>query len=517
MGPLVATEMDLCIQCTRCVRFSEEVAGCRDLGTLNKGSKMYIGTYLKDSGLKSELSGNVIDLCPVGALTSKPFAFKGRSWEFDQHSSIASHDCLGANIHVHTINNGPGFGQEVMRVLPKSSPMVNENWLDDRSRFSYTGLHSEDKITKPMIKINGKWRESRWSSVFSFIKDKLQYVSENFSTDKIVALAHPSSTSEEFFLMQRFFRSLGVGQIDHRIHSTDDSDQEYGSTLGTVSNLSSIKEILDHDLIVLVGADVQQDQPLLGASLVSASNNGSTIISLECKKLPWRSPVESVTMKPSLWTHFLASVTSLISTDTVLPKEVIDAVNGEDVLAQTWAKYWNEAKKPLIIWGNQLETLNDSANIRNLLKSWLHTKESGFLPLSYGANQAGAWLTGAVPHRLPEGKPNNDYYGEHCAKWWSEDNIVYWLHGIEPENDIINNQHADESLSRAEMIVCVNSYASKVLEYADVILPLADFSENEGSYINVNGLMQSFKPVRQSKSMARPGWKIYQALSSTLI
>lgn len=245
LGPLIATEMTRCIQCTRCVRFGQEVAGIRELGATGRGENMQIGTYIKHS-LTSEMSGNIIDLCPVGALTSKPYRFTARPWELKQIPAIAPHDCMGSHIYIHLRQ------QELMRVVPRENEAINETWLSDRDRFSYLGLQSEDRLLKPLIKVNGAWQEAEWEQAFAMVVKGISNVIAQYGARQIGALASPSSTTEEFYLLQKLIRGLGSQTIDHRLHQTDFTDQKQAPLYPSLG--IPIAELEEQDLIMVIGA-----------------------------------------------------------------------------------------------------------------------------------------------------------------------------------------------------------------------------------------------------------------------
>jgi NADH-quinone oxidoreductase subunit G len=266
LGPLVATDMTRCIQCTRCVRFGQEIAEIREMGTIGRNDRMEIGTFLKNHGLKSELSGNVIDLCPVGALTSKPFRFKARAWELTQGSSIAPHDCVGSNIYLQTLRG------KVMRVVPRENESVNEAWLSDRDRFSYEGLYSSDRLLKPMIKENNLWREVDWSVALDFAAKKLK----NINSHEVGALASPNSTLEELYILQKLMRGIGSSNIDHRIHQTDLSDQFFMPIFPSLG--VSIQELENQKAILVIGSNLKHEAPLLAHRIRKAKLNNAKVL-----------------------------------------------------------------------------------------------------------------------------------------------------------------------------------------------------------------------------------------------
>ena len=253
--PLISTEMTRCIHCTRCVRFGEEVAGLRELGATGRGENMQIGTYIQHS-ITSEVSGNIIDLCPVGALTSKPFRFTARAWEMTQHESIAPHDCLGSNVYLHSRLD------ELMRVVPKENEAINETWLSDRDRFSYLGLNHEARAGQPKIKKNGQWQTVDWQTALKFAAEGMSRIIKQHGPEQFAAFASPSSTLEEHYLLQKLMRELGVNNLDHRIHQIDFRDQDYQATMPS----SSLKysELEHQHAILIIGCNIDREVPLSG-------------------------------------------------------------------------------------------------------------------------------------------------------------------------------------------------------------------------------------------------------------
>ena len=279
LGPLIATDMTRCIHCTRCVRFGDEIAGVKELGATGRGEHMQIGTYIQHA-VESEVSGNVIDLCPVGALTSKPFRFKARAWEMQQRDSIAAHDCLGSNIHLHV------KGSDILRVAPKDNEQVNETWISDRDRFSYEGYFSDERAKHPMIKENGAWKQVDWQTAlekaFTGINKAL-----NDSVEKVGFLGSPNSTSEELYLMQKLARSQGVNNIDHRLRQQDFSIQDQYPTYRSLG--MKLSELGELNAALFVGSNVRKEQPIAGLKIRKAALNGAKISFVNSKSHEYRS------------------------------------------------------------------------------------------------------------------------------------------------------------------------------------------------------------------------------------
>ncbi|TAK77764.1 MAG: NADH dehydrogenase (quinone) subunit G, partial [Gammaproteobacteria bacterium] len=271
LGPLVATDMTRCIYCTRCIRFGTEIAGIRELGDVNRGEHSRVTTFVEQA-LTSEVSGNIIDLCPVGALTSKPYRFKARPWELEQAPSISPHDCLGSNLHVHTRSG------KVMRVVSRENKQINETWLSDRDRFSYTGLYHADRLEEPLVKMEGEWKVVEWQKALELAAEKLHAVIAEYGADKIGALASPNATLEELYLLQKIIRGLGSPHIDHRLREIDTRDQ---AAMPAFPGLNmSLAELEQCDAVLLIGSNLRKEQPLAAVRLRKASLNGAAIMAV---------------------------------------------------------------------------------------------------------------------------------------------------------------------------------------------------------------------------------------------
>ena len=305
LGPLIATDMTRCIHCTRCVRFEEEIAGQRELGAMFRGEHMEITTYVKHT-VKSELSGNAIDVCPVGALTSKPFRFKARAWELTQTGSIAPHDCLGSNINLGTLR------QELLRVTPRENEAINEIWLADRDRFSYVGVHSSERVLLPMIKKNGEWQKVSWQQAFEVALESLQKVLNKSGAESFGALVSPSATCEEHYLLQAFMRGIGSNNIDHRLRQQDFSDQQAAPLMPTLG--VNINDIPLQNAILLIGSNIQKDQPIAGLKVRQATLKGTKVFAVNQLDYHFNFKVaEKLIVKPKQMVVALASIAKALS------------------------------------------------------------------------------------------------------------------------------------------------------------------------------------------------------------
>ncbi|OGT30128.1 MAG: NADH-quinone oxidoreductase subunit G [Gammaproteobacteria bacterium RIFCSPHIGHO2_12_FULL_35_23] len=508
LGPLIATDMTRCIHCTRCVRFEEEIAGQRELGAMFRGEHMEITTYVKHT-VKSELSGNAIDVCPVGALTSKPFRFKARAWELTQTGSIAPHDCLGSNINLGTLR------QELLRVTPRENEAINEIWLADRDRFSYVGVHSSERVLLPMIKKNGEWQKVSWQQAFEVALESLQKVLNKSGAESFGALVSPSATCEEHYLLQAFMRGIGSNNIDHRLRQQDFSDQQAAPLMPTLG--VNINDIPLQNAILLIGSNIQKDQPIAGLKVRQATLKGTKVFAVNQLDYHFNFKVaEKLIVKPKQMVVALASIAKALSILTnqdhaakTLFADVVVSAEAKAIAEQLCA-----AEKATILFGLQACNHSQAGLLRQLaaLIAELSGKTLGFL--SEGSNAQGAWLAGCVPHRRAGGqlliKP-----GLNAAEMFQQQLAAYLLLGIEPELDCADSTQALTALKQAECVIALTAFVTdRMKEYATVILPIATFGETSGTFINITGEWQSFSGVVSPQGEARPAWKVLRVLGN---
>lgn len=510
LGPLIATDMTRCIHCTRCVRFGQEIAGIKELGATGRGEHMEINTYL-ESSMGSEMSGNVIDLCPVGALTSKPYRYSARPWELQTLPSVAPHDCVGSNVFVQTKAN------RVKRVLPRENETINEVWLSDRDRFSYEGTDTGDRLKAPRIKRNGKWEEVAWDEALDFVVRGLKSVVMQRGAGQLGALAHPSSTLEEIYLLQKLMRGMGSANIDHRLHQQDFSDQDIAPAfpwLGqSVADLENLKSVL------LIGSNLRKDQPILNHRVRKAVLSGATAMAI--------SPVDyglNYPVKHTLSTGVAGMGEALGAVVKALMEHKGERDSGElsKLLASlNVANIHREMARVLqqgtaaILFGTGAMNHPQAATLRALaLKlASLSGARLGYLPL--GGNGAGAWLAGGIPHRSPGGKGTS--YGLHARAMIEGGLKGYLLLGIEPEYDCLDGAQAIAALRQADFVLSLNSYFTDAMgEYAHAVLPIGPFTETSGTLVNVEGRWQSFAAACAPFGSARPGWKVLRILGTLL-
>lgn len=515
LGPLIASDMTRCIQCTRCVRFGEEIAGLRELGALGRGEHTEIGTYVQRA-IKSEISGNIIDLCPVGALTSKPYRFTARSWELTQHPSIAAHDCIGSNIFIHTRSHERSHYRNVMRVVPRDNEAINENWLSDRDRFSYEALNSKERLLKPRIKQNGYWQETDWETVLELIANNLQQIQKQHGNEQIAALSTPNATVEENYLLQKFIRALGSPHIDHRIREQDFADQEL---LAAYPHLGiTLEKIEDLNTVFLIGSDVRREQPLGCHRIRKASLNGAQILCLN--------PVDydfnfDTTAKMIVDNHhlpqMLANIVQAVAqqSNKTLPAHVTALVSTKlNAAEQAFAEKILSGERCGIFLGAAALHHPQAATIRMLTDILADLIDAQVGYFTDGANSAGAWLAGAVPHRRPGGQAATTV-GLNAKTMFDEALRAYILFGVEPEFDCAFPAKTLAALRQAELVICFTPFRNKMMEeYAHILLPIAPFSETPGSFINVEGRWQDFAAVSLPLEQVKPAWKVLRVLGN---
>ncbi|MGD9355154.1 MAG: NADH-quinone oxidoreductase subunit NuoG [Chromatiales bacterium] len=465
IGPLVATDMTRCIHCTRCVRFGQEIAGLRELGATGRGEHTTIGTYVAHA-MTSELSGNVIDLCPVGALTSKPFRFKARSWEMSQHATIAPHDCVGSSIYVHKRRS------EILRVVPKENETVNETWISDRDRYSYTGLEHPDRLTVPMVRDNGKWSEATWEEALKRAADAIAITrggEGNFGT-----LVSPSATLEEMALAAKITRAMGSKAIDHRLMQADFRHRQSTPWLGM-----TLADLEKADAILLVGSNARKEQPLVNHRIRKAALRGAAVMAVNPVDFDFNYPLAH----------------SVIAA----PSALAGAIDNADIKSVL-----SEAGNAVVLVGETATSCPDYSLVCKAAADLALATGSVLGFLTAGANTAGAWMAGAVDADASAS------IIETARRGWL-------LVGIEPEFDCIQGRQASEAIARSSNVVALTAWRTQALEeIATVMLPIGHFTETSGTYVNCQGDRQSFAGIVEPRGDARPAWKVLRVLGNLL-
>jgi NADH-quinone oxidoreductase subunit G len=496
VGPLISMqEMSRCIHCTRCVRFGQEVAGVMELGMIHRGEHSEI-TTVAGRTVDSELSGNMIDICPVGALTSKPFRYSARTWELARRRSVSPHDSTGANLIVQT------KGSRVMRVVPLENEDVNECWIADRDRFSYEALNSPSRLTAPMIKKGGQWQAADWNTALGYVADGLRRIKAEFGAQGIGALATPHSTVEELHLLAKLVRALGSESVDFRTRHADFANTTaVGSArwLGTsVASLSALQSAF------VIGSFLRKDHPLFAQRLRQAARKGATIHRLHALNDDWLMPMgSSLIAAPSAWLQSLADVAAAVAAHKGISAPLPASPDaGATAIAQSLLG----AERKALLLGNAA-TQHPRAGELLALANWIgeHTGASvGYL--SEAANSVGAQLVNALPG------PS----GLNAAQMLSQGMPALLLLNVEPELDAANPPAARSALQRSGLVVALTAFKDAAVENADVLLPITPFSETAGSFVNAEGRLQSFTGVVAPLGDARPAWKVLRVLGNLL-
>jgi len=512
IGPLIATDMTRCIHCTRCVRFGQEIAGIREMGATGRGEHTEIGTYV-ESTIDSEMSGNVIDLCPVGALTSKPYRYSSRPWENMPHQSISPHDCVGSNLTVEVRRN------KVMRVLPQENEDINENWLSDRDRFSYSGLYSDDRVNSPMIKQGNTWKNVEWETALSYATEGLQRAKQANGANKLGAIGSASSTVEELYLLQKLMRGLGSDNIDHRTRQMDFSDQDIEPVLPNLGQ--SIPDLENVNAALLIGSNVRKDQPIISHRLRKAALKGAQLMFVNSLDHEFNFPVaENIVTSPVNMAWELAAICKALLTigGESAPSglaELLGNTDAHDVHINI-ARHLHSADKATVLIGTQAMSQPEFASIRALANVIAQQSgaQLGYLPA--GANSAGAYLAGAVPHRGPAGATVNQS-GLNSRDMLGEVMSGLILLNLEPECDVAEPAIALRNLHDSDFVICLTPYMTETMKsYADVILPVSTFAETPGTFVNIEGRWQSFAASIKPTGDTKPTWKVLRVLGNLL-
>jgi NADH-quinone oxidoreductase subunit G len=497
VGPLISMEeMTRCIHCTRCVRFGQEVAGVMELGMIHRGEHSEITTIVGDS-VDSELSGNMIDICPVGALTSKPFRYSARTWELSRRKSVSPHDSTGANLIVQVKNH------KVMRVVPLENEAVNECWIADRDRFSYESLNSDDRLTHPMLKQGGQWQTVDWQTALEYVANGLKQITAQHGGGSIGLLASPHSTLEELAVAGSLVRGLGSDNIDHRLRQVEFAPTEGVRWLGMpIAALSTLQRVL------VVGSNLRKDHPLFAQRIRQAARKGCkvTVIGSAAELASadaWAMPIAaSVQADASGWVQALADLAAAVAAD----KGVDAPARGNaDDNAKAMAKALLSGERKAVLLGNAAAHHANASSLLALAQWIAEQTGARFGYLTEAANTVGAQFVGAQPKAG----------GLNAAQMLAGGVKAVLLLNNEPVFDSAAGSAAAQGLNKAEMVVTLSPFKAN-MEFSDVLLPIAPFSETSGSFANAEGRVQSFHAVVRPLGEARPAWKVLRVLANLL-
>lgn len=493
VGPLISMqEMTRCIHCTRCVRFGQEVAGVMELGMIHRGEHSEITTVLNDT-VDSELSGNMIDLCPVGALTSKPFRYSARTWELSRRKSVSPHDSTGSNLVVQVKNN------RVMRVLPLENEAVNECWIADRDRFSYEALNTDERLTAPMLKQGGEWKTVDWQTALEYVANGLKQIRGQHGGNAIGTLASPHSTVEELFLAGALMEGLGSANIDYRLRNAQFPKAEGVRWLGTsIASLSQLQRVL------VVGSNLRKDHPLFAQRIRQATRKGAQVSAVNAVEYDWAMTVANTLVAPApLWAQALADIAAAIAAEKGVAAPAAGGKATEP--AKAIAKSLLGGEKKAVLLGNAAA---HHANASSLLAlaGWIGEQTGATVGyLTEAANTVGAQLAGALPRA---GGLNAGEMLEGKLK-------AVLLLNNEPVFDSAARARAKDGLNRAEMVVTLSPFKAN-MEFSDVLLPIAPFTETSGTFVSAEGRVQGFHAVVKPLGETRPAWKVLRVLGNML-
>ena len=497
VGPLVSMqEMSRCIHCTRCVRFGQEVAGVMELGMSHRGEHAEIETFVGQS-VDSELSGNMIDICPVGALTSKPFRYSARTWELSRRKSIAPHDSSGANLVVQVKNN------EVLRVVPLENEEVNECWIADRDRFSYEALNSSDRLRAPMIKQGGEWKEIDWQTALEYVANGLNQISKDHGASSIGALVSPHSTLEELHLASTLVRSLGSDNIDYRLRNAEFAKAEGVRYLGTsIASLTQLQRVL------VVGSNLRKDHPLFAQRIRQAQRNGAQVNAITSKALfnaadAWAMPVAHADVQEaSAWAQSLANVAAAVAAEKGVSAPAQGQATPE---AQAIAQSLLGGDRKAVLLGNAAAHHANASSLLSLAKWIADQTGATYGYLTEAANTVGAQWAKAEPQTG----------GLNAAQMLAGGLKAVLLLNTEPVEDAAAGAKAVAALAAMQMVVTLSPFKTN-MSFSDVLLPIAPFTETSGSFVNAEGRLQSFHAVVKPLAETRPAWKVLRVLANML-
>ena len=477
IGPLVSTDMTRCIHCTRCVRFGEEIQGMPQLGTTDRGENMQIGTYIEQS-VDHELSANIIDLCPVGALNNKPYRYSARAWEMTQRAAVSPHDCVGTNIYAHVLRG------TVKRIVPRENEAINETWVADRDRFSYEAIYSADRLLTPRVKESGEWREIDWEDALGIAAERLKAAGEG----RTGFIASPSATVEEGHLLARLASHLGSANIDHRIERRDFTAQDKDPVFPWLG--CDIAEIDRQDAILVIGSHLRQEAPILAHRVRKAALAGASVNFVSGERHEYFFDVDNYLSG--------AGLAELLSGAAMKPI----------------AAALKKADDALILLGNIAGRHEAYGAVRSQAARLAASTGAKLGMLSPGANSAGLSLAGVLPHRGPNGGARKSA-GLHAGEMLDNSLGAVVLLDVEPDLDLLAVEGAVEKLCQQEFVVALTPFVSDaLLEAADLLLPVGTFAETSGTYVNAAGTWQSFAGFASPVGEARPAWKVLRVIGN---
>ncbi len=505
LGPLVSTDMTRCIQCTRCVRFGSEIAGIQELGTTGRSDRMEIGTYIEKS-VDHELSGNIIDLCPVGALNNKPYRYSARAWEMVAKPLVSPHDCAGSHLYAHVLRG------KLRRIVPRDSEAINETWISDRDRYGCYGVYSDDRLLAPRVKTDGAWSEVPWQDALEVARGVL----EAARGDDLGVLASPSATTEELFLLGRIARHLGCESIDHRLRQRDFRDQSADPAAPTLG--CSIAELDALQGVLVIGSNLRMEVPIIAHRIRNAARRGASVAFLNPAAYRYYFETAANIAAPAdrLVDELAGVVAAAAASASAVPTYAAKLVSGRTPGDSQRAAAQALGRAPaLVLLGHIAQRHPRFAELRALAAALASLTGASLGYLAEGANGVGGALAGALPHRGVGGRPIARP-GRDAHAMLEDPRRAYVLFGIEPSKDLAQGAAALPALEHAK-VVCFTSYVTpELLRIADVLLPIGTFAETAGTFVNTEGVWQSFDAAADVVGDARPGWRVLRVLGNLL-
>jgi NADH-quinone oxidoreductase subunit G len=505
LGPLISTDMTRCIQCTRCVRFGLEIQGYPQLGTTGRGEHMQIETYVEQS-IDHELSANIIDLCPVGALNNKPFRYHARAWEMTQHALVSPHDAFGTNIYAHTLRG------KLMRVVPRENEEINETWIADRDRFGFEGMYSAERVAQPMVRVNGALQSVDWEVALTAAAEGLQSAAASHGAANVGFLASPMATVEEMYLLARIARGMGSNNIDHRLRQLDFRSQENEAAYPSLG--LKITDIEALDGVLVVGSNLRHEMPLLAHRIRKAAvKGGAKVAFLNPRSFEYLFPVAAYGLAEDLVGELAAVARAAAAAKNMPVPAGVRAATVND-RHRSLAAALNSGARRAIILGTLAQRHPAYSELKELAALLAAMSGASLGLITEGANAAGAYLAGAVPHREPGGARSAAVGLSARAMLQARLNAYLLLGGIDPVDDLAAGPGA---LATADSVVAVTTHLPESLRgVAHVVLPIGSFAESSGTFVNVEGRWQSWAGAASLVGESRPGWKVLRVLANLL-
>jgi NADH-quinone oxidoreductase subunit G len=505
LGPLVSTDMTRCIHCTRCVRFGAEIQGYPQMGATGRGEHMEIGTYIEHS-VDHELSANIIDLCPVGALNNKPFRYHARAWEMNQAALVSPHDAFGTNLYAHVLRG------KLMRMVPRENEEINETWIADRDRFGFEGMYSGDRVSQPMVRVEGVLQPVDWEVALTAAAEGLQ---RSAATAKAATgfLASPLATVEELYLLAQIARGLGSGNIDHRLRQLDFRAQEHEAPYPHLG--VKIADVERLEGILIVGSDVRREMPMLAHRIRKAAvKGGAKVALLNPRRFELMFPIAGYVTSE---TDMVGDLSALVHAAAGIAGRPVPAGVGSATVTDAHRSLigaLSHGARRAVILGTLAQRHPAYSQLKALSAVLADLCGASVGCITEGANAAGAYLAGAVPHREPGGAPAASV-GLSARQMLDTPLKTYVLFGgIDPAQDLAVDPSA---LVSADLVIAVTTHLPESLRgIVHVVLPIGSFAETSGTYVSAEGRWQSWAGAAKLPGESRPGWKVLRVLANLL-